>query len=590
MKKAKVFQNEGGKRQRKKRIALLGLFFLLGFSIVTYRCLYLHLTHDTKLEKIARSQYRATIHEAPPRGNIYDADGEELAVSLPAYSVAARPAKIKDPGEVYRILGSALGLTPGQFNSNIGSGRKYVWLKRHLAVSEEERRNSTRLEGIEWVKGSRRFYPNREVASQLLGAVGQDNEGLGGLELFYDRYLRGGDESSEAYRDARGRMFETEETISEVSRDSHNLFLTIRKNIQYTMERELNAACNQYRAKACTAIVMEPATGSVLAMSSYPNFNPNSYESSNLNSWRNRSVTDTFEPGSTLKTILAAAALESGTVRASDRFFCENGELRIGKHIIHDHEKYGTLTFRDILKVSSNIGIYKVGQKVGRKAFSESLDLFGFGRKTGIDYPGEVSGFVPPVKSWQEIEFATISFGQGVRVTPLQLTSAYAAIANGGVRMRPTLVSRVTDSEGKTVLHVEPKALGRILKEETSRNLLEMMEEVTREGGTATLAALPGYTVAGKTGTAQKVVNGRYSKTQFMSSFIGIVPAEDPKLVILVAIDEPQGVIYGGLVAAPVFRKIAWASLRELGVPPKRSNVPGVTEAGLLRSGTVKAN
>lgn len=569
--KKKVFLRENGKRQRRKRAAAVFLFFLFCFSFLIYRCLHLHLTHDPKLEKIARNQYRARIEEAPPRGNIYDASGEELAVSVPTYSLAARPGRM-DPAETdWEGLSSLLGISLKDLKARLDTHKKYVWVKRNLSPREAGRLAKSSPKGMELVKGSKRFYPNREVASQLLGAVGVDNEGLAGLELFYDRTLRGGDENPAAYRDARGKVFETEETISSGPGDPHHLHLTIRKNIQYAAERELNAVCSETKARSCTAVVMDPRSGEILAMASYPNFNPNAYQSSDVGSWRNLAVTDTFEPGSTFKTILAAAALESGLVKPGDRFFCENGALRVGDRILHDHIPYGNLSVRDIIKVSSNIGIYKVGQRLGKNEFYRVIRQFGFGQKTGIDYPGEVAGFVPAVPSWQDIEFANISFGQGLRITPLQLASSYAVLANGGVRVRPTLVSHVTDAQGRILPQTRPKELGRVLKPQTARLLLDILKGVTEEGGTALKAALPGYEVAGKTGTAQKFVDGKYSHAQHVSSFIGMVPADNPRLVVLVSVDEPKGAAYGGVVAAPVFRKIAWAALMDLGVPPERS-------------------
>lgn len=567
-------------------MALLAIFFVFSFALLVLRCLNLHLSSDPKLEKRARTQYQAKIEEVPPRGNIYDALGEELAISVPAYSLAARPAKIKQMNQTVQVLAEALTTNPAALQDKIDPAKKFVWVKRALSPQERDRVEKLDLAGLDLVKGSKRFYPNREIASQVLGAVGGDNEGLGGLELFYDQYLRGDASVSTAYRDARGRAFETEETLREGPREVHNLHLTIRKNIQYVAERELDVACERFHAKSCTAVVMDPSTGGILAMASYPGFNPNSYQSSDISSWRNRAVTDTFEPGSTFKTILAAAALESGTVKFTDRFFCENGSLQIGDHVIHDHEKYGVLGFSEILKVSSNVGIYKIGQKLGRKNFSETIAQFGFGKKLGVDYPGEVAGYVPGVNKWQEIEFANMAFGQGLRITALQLASAYAAIANGGILYRPYLVSHVTDAEGHPILEIPPTPVRRVLSDRTASTILEVLKGVVQQGGTATQAALPGYSVAGKTGTAQKVIQGQYSHTKFVSSFIGIVPANRPRLVVLVSVDEPQGVNYGGLVAAPVFRKVAWEAIRDLGIPPEISPVqerpPVVREASLV--------
>ncbi len=580
--KKPVFQKESGQRGRKKRITLVIGFFLFGFAVLVYRCFWLHVTRDHKLERIAKSQYQTKVEEVPPRGNIYDAAGEELAISVPASSVAVRPPKIKDVEKAVKDLNAILKIPVKELQEKLSGDKKYVWLKRFLSPREKDDLTTLQMDALELVKGAKRFYPNREVASQILGAVGLDNEGLSGLELFYDRYLKGEAEDATTYRDARGKMFETEETLTKDVQDPHHLHLTIRKNIQYVAEKEINETCQSHSAKSCTAVVLDPHTGAVLAMASYPSFNPNSYQSYDVGLWRNLAVTDTFEPGSTFKTILASSALEHGAVKAGDKFFCENGDLQVGDHVIHDHERYGMLSVRDIIKVSSNIGIYKVGRKLGKKDFAETVDLFGFGKRLGIDYPGEVPGYVRPVKSWQEIDFANISFGQGVRVTPLQLVSAYATIANRGVRLRPYLVSKVTGADGHTILENGPKEEGRVLREDTSRLIIDIMKGVTTEGGTATKAALPGYTVAGKTGTAQKVIGGEYSHTKFVASFVGIVPADDPQLVVLVVVDEPKGEIYGGLVAAPVFRKIAWAALTDMGVPPEKPGMPitTVTDAG----------
>ncbi len=584
--KKRIYSSDAGRRDTRKRMALIGLFFTSSFGLLIFRCLNLHLSSDPKLEKRARSQYQAKIDEAPPRGNIYDASGEELAISVPTYSLAARPSRLKDLKTSIETLSALLGMKEADIRGKMDPAKKYVWVKRFLSPQEREQVEALKWPELELVKGAKRFYPNREMASQVLGAVGGENEGLAGLELYYDRYLQGGGTTSMAYRDARGKTFETEETLETGAREVHNLHLTIRKNIQYAAERELDVACSSYRARACTAVVLDPETGEILAMASYPGFNANAYEKSNLAAWRNRAVTDTFEPGSTFKTILAAAGLETNTVKPTDRFFCENGSLQIGKHVIHDHEPYGTMSFMDILKVSSNVGMYKIGQKVGKKNFAETIQNFGFGRKTGVDYPGEVPGYVPQSRTWQEIEFANLAFGQGLRVTALQLAAAYAAIANGGILYKPYLVSRVTDANDRTVMEISPKPVGRVIGEKTASRLLKALEGVVEEGGTATRAALPGYSIAGKTGTAQKVVDGKYSHTKFFSSFIGIVPADQPRFVVLVSVDEPQGVTYGGLVAAPVFRKIAWEAIRDLAISPQTSpgdkKKPVVREAGFL--------
>ncbi|QQR81502.1 MAG: transpeptidase family protein [Deltaproteobacteria bacterium] len=577
--KKRNFQKDIGKRQRRQKMAVLGVFFVFAFLAISYRCVFLHLSDDPKLARRAQTQYIAKIEEPPPRGNIFDADNEELAVSVPSYSVAVRPRRIQNKEKFLSSISPLLNMSIHDVSEKLDFEKKYVWLKRYVGREEKEKISQIDPKAIEMVKTSKRYYPNREVASQILGAVGPDNNGLSGLELFYDKFLKGGKNKSEAFRDARGKAYETEETLeAENVKEVNHVYLTTRKNIQYVTEKELNDVCTEHHAKSCSAIVIEPQTGAVLAMSTYPNFNPNEYQNYNLNTWRNLAVTDTFEPGSTFKTIMAAAALETGVVKSSEKFFCENGALKVGNNVIHDHEKYGMMNLREILKVSSNIGIYKVGKRVGKKAFGDIVSLFGFGKKTGIDYPGESSGFMRASSSWQDIEFANVSFGQGLRVTPLQMASSYATIANGGVRMRPYFVRKITDPSGNIIFENKPQSVSRVLAKKVADEVIDMMTEVTKEGGTATKAALPGYSVAGKTGTAQKFVNGAYSHAKFMSSFIGMVPAENPRFVIAVNIDEPQGVIYGGLVAAPVFKKIAWEALRDLGVAPTQPFEKPITE------------
>ncbi len=568
-----IYKKDLSRRDRKKRMAILGGFFAVSFVIISYRLVTLHLIKDPKLERMASSQYRETTKELKSRGNIYDADGEELAVSIPSYSLALRPNKLRAKAESMQQIATILGMPLKELEDKFSEGRKYAWVKRDLLPAEKDRLLELQSKEValafDIVKESKRYYPNREVGGQVLGAVGRDHEGLAGLEKHYDDYLRAGGERTVAFRDARGKGYETAETLErEITEPSH-IYLTIRKNIQYVTETELANACRSYRAKGCTATVMDPQTGAILAMASYPNFNPNEYQKYNMNLWKNSAVVDTYEPGSTFKAIMASAALEGGRISPKDKFFCENGALKIGKYTINDHEGYGMMNLRDILKVSSNIGIYKVAQKTTRKVFGEVISQFGYGQKLGIDYPGESPGYVRASAKWQDIEFANVAFGQGVRVTPLQVASSFATIANHGVRMKPYLVSRIVDGQGKVLIEKPPHTVGRVMSEENAKRLIDMLTEVTTEGGTATRAAVLGYQVAGKTGTSQKFVNGQYSHTKFISSFVGIVPQESPRLVVMITVDEPQGVIYGGLVAAPIFQKIAWASLRDLGVPPE---------------------
>ncbi len=551
MRSKKLFYSRENRAQIRKRTAVILLFFLLFFGLLAYRCFFLHLAPDRRLQRLSQRQYQSRVAS---RGTIYDARGEELAVSVPTLSLAARPAQVAAPRLLAQELSRKLSLSSSSLYEKLASGKKYVWIKHHLTPQEASWLKRGDFPGLEFVEEARRFYPNRELGAQILGAVGIDGLPLGGVELAYQEILTA----------------------------SSDLWLTLNKSIQYTLETELDSLCDQSRAKACTGIVMEPRTGAILAMASFPTFNPNQFQDYDWSRWKNRAITDGFEPGSIFKVILAAAALESGEVRPEDRFFCENGSLQIGKHVIHDHRPHGLLTFREILKVSSNIGFFKIGQRVGKKEFGRVIEALGFGQKTGIDFPGEENGRVRPVSSWRDIDFANVSFGQGVRVTPLQIVRAFAVIASGGYDVRPHFVRKVTNAEGKVIWEAAtfPR---RILKETTAQTLSTMLLEVTEEGGTGVQAQIHGYAVAGKTGTAQKIKKGRYSHTDFMSSFVGFAPASQPRVVTLIVVDEPRGEIYGGVVAAPAFRKVSWTALRELGVSPEEAvpSQPILTEAKL---------
>ncbi len=589
MKNKTIFAVHCSETLSRERFFFLLLVFFLGFLALYYRSFYLHVAPDKRLESLTKSQYTAKLEQATSRGNIYDLQGEELAISVPTDSVALRPSKVRDEAEMIATLSNLLALPKAEVAAKVHSPKKYVWIKRGLSPEQSQQIRKVKLEGIELVKEAKRYYPNRELASQILGAVGGDGEGLGGGELYYEEYLRGDPEKAVAFRDARGKTLQMDEN-AHGSNDVSNLHLTIRKNIQYAAESELEETCKTYHAKTCTAVVMDPRTGAILAMASYPHFNPNDYGYYDLSLWKNLAVTDSFEPGSVFKVILAASALESGLVSPDDQFFCEHGSFNIGSNTIHDHEGYGLLSFRQILKFSSNIGTFKVAQKIGKGAFARVMNDFGFGSKVGVDYPGEAGGQVRPMEKWQDIDFANMAFGQGVGVTALQITNAFSTIAAHGLRMKPYLVAKITNSDGATVWEAEPTPIKQVISERAAHQLTEMMKEVTLEGGTGTKAYLPGYSVAGKTGTAQKLDHGSYSHSKFMSSFVGFVPADQPRLTILVTVDEPQGQVYGGQVAAPAFRRIAWSALRELGVSPDSSHEGGKIPLPVIQASLTQAS
>ena len=592
--KKRIFSAAGGESFSRERFGVLLAFFAVAFAVLYYRSFHLHVMADQRLEKLTKNQYTTRLDRAAPRGNIYDIRGEALAVTVPTDSLALRPNRVKDQASFIEKLDKVISLSKSEISEKVSSNKKYLWVKRGLSPAESQMLRKDPIEGLELVKEAKRFYPNRELASQILGAVGRDGEGLGGVELYYEDYLRGDADKGLAFRDARGKTLQTDESV-DLQEDVSHLYLTLHKGIQYAVETTLEETCKTYQAKTCTSVVMDPRTGAILAMASYPHFNPNQYGDYDLALWKNKAVTDSFEPGSIFKVVLSAAALESGLVKPDDKFFCEQGIYKIGSNAIHDHERYGVLSLREILKFSSNIGTYKVAQKIGKQVFARVFQDFGFGKRMGIDYPGEATGLVRPVGGWQEIDFANIAFGQGIGVTPLQIASAFSTIAAGGVRMKPYLVSKISDANNQPVWEAEPTPIKRVISEGTARQLRAMMKGVTEEGGTGTKASLPGYSVAGMTGTAQKIENGHYNHGKFMSSFVGFIPADQPRLTILVTVDEPQGQIYGGAVAAPAFRKIAWEALRELGVSPTdgpglpQKRVSPILEASVMPTGVEQA-
>ncbi|MBW2121703.1 MAG: transpeptidase family protein, partial [Deltaproteobacteria bacterium] len=451
----------------------------------------------------------------------------------------------------------------------------FVWLQRKIAPKKAEMIRKLELPGVGFVKESRRYYPNLALAANVLGFVGMDSQGLEGIELQYERYLRGSPRLVVLELDARGREIVIQDPVSPAELSSCSLVLTIDRDIQYIVKRALSQAVSRTRARSGMAVVMDPRTGEILAMASRPTFNPNLLSNYDPNSVRNRVITDIFEPGSIFKVFLLAAALQERVVKRNDIFFCYNGVYRIGRETIHDHKKYGWLTLQKVIKFSSNIGATQIGLRVGARRLDRYIRSFGFGSLTGVDLPGEVRGIVRSPERLSKVGLANSSFGQGISVTAIQLISALSAIANGGTLMRPYIVDRIVDPRGRVIKYFHPQARRRVISPETSLEVTRIMKQVVEPGGTGTAAAVPGYEVAGKTGTAQKIdrLLRKYADDRHIGSFMGFVPADDPRLAILVVIDEPKGTPYGGGVAAPVFKAIAQQTLQYLNVPPSRGTL-----------------
>jgi cell division protein FtsI (penicillin-binding protein 3) len=551
------------------RILAVGLMFTMGFAVIGGKALLLQVYEGSLLSRKATGQVEDSLKAVGKRGTIFDRRGHEMAVSIDVTSIAARPGLVKNVEGTAKELARVLKKRPLEMQERLTSGKPFVWVKRQAPPREADAVKQLRLPGIEFVGESNRFYPNRSLAAHVLGFTGMDGNGLEGIEYFYDRHLRGMDTRVKVLKDAHGNGFQSEPSADNEGAGK-NIVLTLDHGIQFITETALNDAVESTRARSGMAVVMEPRTGAILGLALAPTFNPNAYEDAKKTLWRNRAVTDPFEPGSILKIFVAAAAFEFTGLSPKTTFNCENGAYRIGKYTVHDVHRYGVLTLQDIIKFSSNIGAAKIGEKVGPEKLYQSLRLFGFGQKTGVDSPSETTGLLMPPKKWADIDTAAISFGHGISVSAVQLIAAVSAIANDGRLMKPRLVQAVTDPQGQILQQFEPEEVRQVISPQTARTVKDIMQTVMLPGGTGVNAALEGYTACGKTGTARKVdESGQYSNERHVASFIGFAPAENPQIAVLVVIDEPKGQIYGGAVAAPVFRKIAQTALNYLNVPPR---------------------
>jgi len=552
------------------RIRLIGVVFILGFALVAMRAFDLQVLQEEQWDERAERQHQKVIPLTPQRGTIFDSNGEELAVSVDVDSIYAEPRKLEDQALAAKQLAKALDLSSKTIISKLKGNSNFVWLKRQTSPSQSDSVKALNIKGVGMIKEPRRFYPNSNIAAHLLGFTGLDPKGLEGLELKYDKMILGRGGYLVMERDAMGRGMATGLPQVQGATRGHDLYLTLDKNLQYIAERELAEGLRKTESKAGSVVMLEPSTGKVLAMANYPEYNPNSFSRYKPSQWRNRAVCDSFEPGSTFKVVLMAAALNEAVIDTKQKIDCENGEFRVGGKDIHDHKRYQKLTPAEIIKYSSNIGMAKIGKMLEREAFHKYIEEFGFGQKTGIDLPGEVVGLLSSPDKWFEVDLAAISFGQGISVTPIQLTAAVAAIANGGHLMEPYIVDRVVDSQGQVTQQNKPRMVRKVIARDVAQTVSQMMEMTTEEGGTATNARVPGFRVAGKTGTAQKVdaVTGGYSADKWVTSFVGFLPAENPQLVMLVTLDEPKIGHYGGLTAAPIFSRIATQAMRSLKVAP----------------------
>jgi cell division protein FtsI (penicillin-binding protein 3) len=546
----------------------MAVFFTLLLTVIAAKAAYLQIFQGAWLARKAADQYEKSLVIEGRRGAIVDARHREMAVSIDVTSIAAYPRQLTDAPAAAKALARALGLDHRQLLRKLESKRTFVWIKRQVTPKETGAVRALDLAGVDFIPERSRFYPSKTLAAQVLGFTGTDGHGLEGVEFFLDQELRGAAESYTLLRDARGKSFSGVSQWID-SHGGHNVVLTIDRTVQYLTERALQEAVDEFDGRSGIAVVMVPQTGAVLALAHHPFFNPNVFRAYDRDKWRNRAITDPFEPGSSMKMFLAAAAIESGRLTPNAIFFCENGKYRIGGNVVHDTHPHGWLSLQQIIKYSSNIGAVKVIETLGQKTLYEALRNFGFGTPTGINCPGETAGLLSPYQRWTRIDAGAIAFGQGLSVSALQLITAACAIANDGVLMKPLLVQAVTDRDGRLVKSFAPTEVRRVISAQTARQVRRVLQTVTSKGGTGENAALEGFEVAGKTGTAQKVdQSGRYAQGRYVASFLGFAPADDPKVAILVVVDEPRKAHYGGTVAAPAFRKIAHGTLNYLNVTP----------------------
>lgn len=556
------------------RIRLVGFCFLIAFSFIVVRAFQLQVLGQEEWRKRADRQHQKSVPLTPKRGTIYDQGGEELALSIEVDSIYLEPTKIAETEKVVEVLSKTLALPKSSMREKARSKKSFLWVKRQISLAEGDKIRAAKLAGVGFTKEHRRFYPNSELGAHVLGFTGIDPKGLEGVELEYDGVVQGEGGYLLVERDALGRGLGSGSLVVEGSQRGANLYLTLDKHVQYIAEKELAAGVAKAGARGGSAVVVDPRTGRILAMANYPLYNPNAIKKYGPSHWRNRAVCDTYEPGSTLKVFLMAAALNEKLVTPNKIIDCEQGSYRVGGRTIHDHHPYGRITASEVIKVSSNIGSAKIGKALERERLYRYLTDFGFGRPTGIDLPGESSGLLRPPNAWFEVDLAAISFGQGMTATPIQLARATSAIANGGQLIDMPIVERIVNDRGDVIEERKPEVVRQVVSAEVARQVREMMALVVGQGGTGTLAAVPGFKVAGKTGTAQKVdpVTGGYSVDKRVASFIGMVPAEAPQLVVVVEIDEPSKQVYGGLVAAPVFSEIATQTLRQLKISPTEAS------------------
>ncbi|MCG2712361.1 MAG: penicillin-binding protein 2 [Candidatus Omnitrophica bacterium] len=560
------------KRAQKVRLAIVYLSYLILLLIILFHLFNIQVLNNHNYIKLADSQHHLTLKLYPQRGLIYDRNHKVLALSLKVPSVYAVPRAIVNKEEVADALSSVLSLDYDSVLEKLKRDKSFIWIKRRVSDQEAENIKALKLFGVEITKESKRYYPNNGLAAHILGFAGMDELGLDGVELKYNSYLKGEPGKRSLLRDAKQRMLPAFEYEYIPAVNGYNLVLTIDEVIQHIVEQTLDRNMEKNKALAASVVVMNPQNGEIYALASRPGYDLNNFAKANAASRRNRTISDYFEPGSTFKVITASAALEENIVKTDDMFFCENGAYSISRHILHDHRPHGNLTFVEVIEKSSNIGTVKIAQKMGGKILNKYVKKFGFGQKTGIDLPGETQGFLRPLENWSKLSIAAIPIGQEIGVSAIQMARAMSAVVNGGYTVNPYIVSEIIDNNNEIIKSFKNEKQGSVISEKTSATMREILKGVV-ENGTGRAAKIKDYEAGGKTGTAQKIdSSGKYSQENYVASFIGFTPVEDPQFVIAVVFDEPRPFYYGGTVSAPVFKEIAEKILKYMNVPKTKKD------------------
>jgi len=554
-------------------IVCLGL--LLGFVIIGFRLFYLQVIQAEVGAHQARQQHQKTVVVQPDRGVIVDRQGHPLALNVDVASLYVRPPSLKDPKRTARSLAPVLQMPATHLRDLFTRSQPFVWVKRNVPEHLVQKLEAMNIHGLGLIREPHRFYPKGELVSHIVGFAGIDSQGLEGVELQYESYLRGEKNLVKYQRDALGRKISSSQNQNSTNLPTgYHLTLTVDEVIQFIAEEELAQALKRSGAKSGSIVMMDPLTGAILAWALHPTFNPNHFGEFSAQDWRNRAVTDPYEPGSTLKIVVAAAALEEHVMSPDTLIYGGEGQMAVAGTIVHDPAKTSWMTFSQAVAQSSNVGAIKVAMELGQDRVFEYLKAFGFGEKTEIDLPGESSGILREPITWSGRSLSSIAMGQEIAVTPIQMVVAMSVVANGGWLMTPYVVSSVLDSQGQAILTKEPQPKRRPISPETAGALARILESAV-ETGTGKRAKLAEYRAAGKTGTAQKIDSetGSYSSSKVIASFVGFAPVEQPRLTMLVVIDEPKIGNWGGEIAAPVFRKVAERVLPHLGVLPGGSPI-----------------